>query len=114
MVRVKRGYVARRRRKKVLKLAKGFRGAMGRLFRIADQAVTHSLTYSYRDRRNKKRFFRRLWIARINAAVRIEGLSYSKFINLLNKANVKLDRKILSEIAIFDKDTFSKIVAKVK
>lgn len=114
MVRVKRGYVARRRRKKVLKLAKGFRGAMGRLFRIADQAVSHALNYSYRDRRNKKRFFRRLWITRINAATRQQGLSYSNFINSLNKANIKLDRKILSEIAIFDKETFSKIVEKVK
>lgn len=114
MVRVKRGFVARRRRKKVLKLAKGFRGAMGRLYRLADQAVTHALVYSYRDRRQRKRQFRRLWIARINAAVREQGLSYSKFINLLKVNNVKLDRKILADIAVYDKDTFAKIAQSVK
>lgn len=113
MVRVKRGFVARKRRKKILSLAKGFRASMGRLFRIAHQAVTHALSYSYRDRRNKKRDFRKLWIARINAAVRSNGMSYSKFINALKVHEIKLDRKILSDIAIFDKETFSKIVQNV-
>ena len=110
MVRVKRGFVARRRRKKVLKLAKGFRGAMGRLYRIADQAVTHALSYNYRDRRQRKRQFRGLWIARLNAAVRACGISYSKFINLLKKKNILLDRKILADIAVYDNITFTKIV----
>lgn len=110
MVRVKRGFVARKRRKKILKMAKGFRASMSKLFRIAHQAVTHALTYSYRDRRTKKRNFRKLWIARINAAVRINGMSYSRFINSLKVKQIKIDRKILSDIAIFDKETFSKIV----
>ncbi|HAR62934.1 MAG: 50S ribosomal protein L20 [Candidatus Margulisiibacteriota bacterium] len=114
MVRVKRGFVARRRRKKILNLAKGFRGSMSRLYRIAHQAVTHALVYAYRDRRNKKRQFRQLWIARISAAVKNNGMSYSKFIYELKNKNIKIDRKIMSDIAIFDKDTFSKIVETVK
>jgi large subunit ribosomal protein L20 len=114
VVRVKRGNVARQRRKKILKLAKGFRGAMSRLYRIADQAVKHALVNSYRDRKRKKGDFRKLWIARINAAVREHGLSYSKFINLLKQKNIKLDRKILSDIAIYDPETFAAIVNEVK
>jgi len=114
VVRVKRGFVARRRRKKILNLAKGFRGSMSRLYRIAHQAVTHALVYAYRDRRNKKRQFRQLWIARISAAVKNNGMSYSKFIYELKNKNIKIDRKIMSDIAIFDKDTFSKIVETVK
>lgn len=114
MVRVKRGYVARRRRKKVLQRASGFRGAMSRLYRIADQAVKHALNYSYRDRRRRKRDMRSLWIVRLNAAARQNGLSYSQFINRLKQKDVLLDRKILSDIAIFDQDTFTKIVEYVK
>jgi len=102
MPRVKRGVTARARHKKVLKLAKGYYGARSRTFRVAVQAVTKAGQYAYRDRRQKKRQFRQLWIARINAASRQNGLSYSRFINGLKKASIEIDRKILADIAVFD------------
>jgi large subunit ribosomal protein L20 len=108
-MRVKRGYKARQRRKKVLKLARGFRGGRSKLFRTAADAVDKALMYAYRDRRTKKREFRRLWIARINAAARMNDLSYSKFIHGLKIAGVALDRKVLAELAISDPSAFSKI-----
>ena len=106
-MRIKRGYKARRRRKKVLKLAKGYRGGRSKLFRTAADAVDKALMYAYRDRRQRKRVFRRLWIARINAAARMNDLSYSKFIHGLKKANVELDRKVLAELAISDPAGFT-------
>jgi large subunit ribosomal protein L20 len=108
-MRIKRGFKARRRRKKVLKLAKGFRGGRSKLFRTATDAVDKALMYAYRDRRQRKRNFRRLWIARINAAARMHNLSYSKFIHGLKLANVDLDRKVLAELAISDPAGFAKI-----
>ena len=118
MARVKRGVEARRKHKKVLKLAKGYRGARSRTFKTAAQAVDKALQYATRDRRVKKRTFRSLWIQRINAAVReLEpSLNYSRFINGLNKANVIVDRKILSELAVNEPKTFKKIfdIAKSK
>jgi len=108
-MRVKRGFKARRRRKKVLKLAKGFRGGHSKLFRTAADTVDRSLMYAYRDRRQRKRDFRRLWIARINAAARMNELSYSKFIQGLKRAKIDLDRKVLAELAISDPAGFSKI-----
>jgi len=108
-MRVKRGFKARRRRKKVLKLAKGFRGGHSKLFRTAADTLDRSLRYAYRDRRQRKRDFRRLWIARINAAARINKLSYSKFIQGLKRAKIDLDRKVLAELAISDPAGFSKI-----
>ena len=108
-MRVKRGFKARRRRKKVLKLAKGFRGGHSKLFRTAADTVDRSLRYAYRDRRQRKRDFRRLWIARINAAARMNELSYSKFIQGLKRAKIDLDRKVLAELAISDPAGFSKI-----
>ncbi|MBW2603336.1 MAG: 50S ribosomal protein L20 [Deltaproteobacteria bacterium] len=108
-MRVKRGYKARRRRKKVLKLAKGFRGGRSKLFRTAADAVDKALMYAYRDRRVRKRDFRKLWIARINAAARMNNLSYSKFIHGLKLAGVELDRKVLAELAISDPSGFSRI-----
>ena len=108
-MRIKRGYKARRRRKKVLKLAKGFRGGRSKLFRTAADAVDKSLMYAYRDRRQRKRDFRRLWIARINAAVRIHNLSYSRFIRGLKLAKVDLDRKVLADLAVSDPAGFAKI-----
>ena len=108
-MRVKRGYKARNRRKKVLKLARGFRGGRSKLFRTAADAVDKALMYAYRDRRVKKRTFRRLWIARINAAARINNLSYSKFMHGLKLANVDLDRKVLADLAIADPSGFTKI-----
>ena len=110
-MRIKRGFKARRRRNKVLKLAKGFRGARSKLFRTAAGTVDRALNYAFRDRRQRKRDFRRLWIARINAAARINSLSYSKFINGLKKASVALDRKVLAELALSDPAGFSKIAA---
>ena len=109
-MRVKRGYKARRRRKKVLKLAKGFRGGRSKLFRTAADAVDKALMYAYRDRRVRKRDFRRLWIARINAAARMNDISYSKFIHGLKRANIELDRKILAELAISDPPGFTHLV----
>ena len=114
MPRVKRGVTARARHKKVLALAKGYRGRRGNVYRIAKQAAMKAGQYAYRDRRNKKRVFRRLWIARINAATRALGLTYSQFINGLNKAGLGLDRKVLSDIAIHDEAAFARIVEQVK
>ncbi len=108
-MRVKRGFKARKRRKKVLKLAKGFRAGRSKLFRTAADAVDKALMYSYRDRRARKRDFRRLWIARINATVRMNNLTYSKFIHGLKLAGVELDRKVLAELAISDPAGFAKI-----
>ncbi|MBT8342470.1 MAG: 50S ribosomal protein L20 [Desulfatitalea sp.] len=110
-MRVKRGYKARRRRKRVLKLARGFRGGRGKLFRTAADSLDKALNYAYRDRRQRKRDFRRLWIARINAAARINDMSYSRFINGLKRADVALDRKVLAELAVSDPSGFSKIAA---
>ena len=110
MPRVKRGNKKRKRRKKILKLAKGYRGARSKLYRTATEAVDRALNYAYRDRRAKKRDFRRLWITRINAAARLEGISYSKLLHGLNKANISIDRKILAELAVSDPVGFSKIV----
>ncbi|AFZ00599.1 50S ribosomal protein L20 [Calothrix sp. PCC 6303] len=109
MTRVKRGNVARKRRKKILKLAKGFRGSHSTLFRTANQQVMKALRSSYRDRKKKKRDFRRLWIARINAAARLHGLSYSKLIGNLKKVNVNLNRKMLAQLAVLDPAGFSKV-----
>ena len=109
-MRVKRGFKARRRRKKVLKLAKGFRGGRSKLYRTAADAGDKALMYAYRDRRTRKRDFRRLWIARINAAARLNNISYSKFMHGLKLANIELDRKVLAELAISDPNGFSQIV----
>lgn len=114
MPRVKRGVTAHVRHKKVLKAAKGYYGARSRTYRVAVQAVTKAGQYAYRDRRQKKRQFRQLWIVRINAAARQNGLSYSKFINGLKRASIEIDRKILSDIAIQDKATFTALVEKAK
>ena len=114
MPRVKRGVTARARHKKVLALAKGFRGRRGNVFRIAKQAVMKAGQYAYRDRRTKKRVFRQLWIARINAAARECGLTYSQFANGLKKAAIEIDRKMLADIAVHDKAAFAGIVAQVK
>ena len=110
-MRIKRGFKARRRRKKVLKLAKGFRGGRSKLFRTAADAVDKALMYAYRDRRQRKRDFRKLWIARINAAARMHNLSYSRFINGLKKAGVALDRKVLADLAITDPTGFAQIAS---
>src|SRR5690625_6130610 len=110
MTRVKRGVVARRRHKKVLKMAKGYYGARSRLFRVAKQAVIKAGQYAYRDRRQRKRQFRSLWIARINAASRANGLSYSRLIAGLRKAKIGLDRKVLADLAVHDKQAFSAVV----
>lgn len=108
-MRVRRGYKARKRRKKVLKLAKGFRGGRSKLYRTAADAVDKALMYAYRDRKARKRDFRRLWIARINAAARLNNLSYSRFIHGLKVANVELDRKILAEMAVSDPSGFAEL-----
>jgi len=110
-MRIKRGFKARRRRNKVLKLARGFRGGRSKLFRTAAGTLDRALNYAFRDRRQRKRDFRKLWIARINAAARLNELSYSKFISGLKKAGVALDRKVLAELAISDPAGFSKIAA---
>lgn len=110
MTRVKRGNVARKRRKKVLKLAKGFRGSHSRLFRVANQQVMKALRNAYRDRRKRKRDFRRLWIVRINAAARQEGISYSQLTGNLKKANIQINRKMLAQMAVLDPEGFSKVV----
>lgn len=114
MSRVKRGVTAHARHKKVLKKAKGYYGARSRVYRVAKQAVTKAGQYAYRDRRQRKRQFRALWIARINAAARMYGLSYSRFINGLKKADIAVDRKMLADIAVYDIDTFGKIAEKAK
>ncbi|MEW6227565.1 MAG: 50S ribosomal protein L20 [Bacillota bacterium] len=110
MPRAKGGFVTRRRHKKILKMAKGFTGAKSKVFRRANEAVMKSLQYAYRDRRNKKRDFRKLWIARINAAARMEGMSYSKFMDGLHKAGVGINRKILADLAVNDQNAFSELV----
>lgn len=110
MPRVTRGFKARRRRNKVLTLAKGFRGAKHRLFRTAAEAVDRALCYAYRDRRVKKREFRQLWIARINAAAKLNGISYSRLINGLAQHSIELDRKVLSNLAIVDPSAFTAVV----
>ncbi|MBQ0798241.1 MAG: 50S ribosomal protein L20 [Porticoccaceae bacterium] len=114
MPRVKRGVTAHRRHKKVLKQAKGYYGARSRVYRVAKQAVTKAGQYAYRDRRVKKRTFRVLWIARINAQARVEGISYSRLIAGLKKANIELDRKVLADLAVHDKSAFGGIVAQAK
>jgi large subunit ribosomal protein L20 len=106
-MRIKRGFKARRRRKKILKLAKGYRGGRSKLYRTAADAVDKALQYAYRDRRARKRDFRRLWIARINAAARLNSLSYSRLIQGLKRARVEVDRKILAELAVSDPNAFS-------
>ena len=111
-MRVKRGFKARQRRKKVLKLAKGYRGARSKLYRTAADAVDKALTYAYRDRKVRKRDFRRLWIARINAAARMNDMSYSRLISGLKKQNIELDRKILADLAVSDPEGFSRIAAR--
>jgi len=108
-MRVKRGYTATRRRKKVLKLAKGYRGGRSKLFRTAADSVDKSLMYAFRDRKARKRDYRRLWIARINAAARMNDLTYSKLMHGLRVAGVDLDRKVLAELAVSDPTGFSKI-----
>jgi len=108
-MRIKRSTKARKRRKKVLKLAKGYRGGRSKLFRTAADAVDKALMYAYRDRRARKRDFRKLWIVRINAAVRMNNLSYSKFMNGLKRANISLDRKVLAELAVSDPSGFARI-----
>jgi large subunit ribosomal protein L20 len=114
MARVKRGNVLRKRHKKILKLAKGFKGARSRLFIVANQAVMKALTYQYRDRRIKKRNMRRLWIVRINAAARSHGFSYSKLTNNLKKANITVNRKMLADIAVKDPAAFKVVVDTAK
>ncbi len=114
MARVKRGVNAKKRHKKILKLAKGYYGAKSKLFRTANQAVTKSLTYAFIGRKQRKRDFRKLWIARINAATRAHGMSYSKFMGGLKKANINLNRKVLSELAIHNPDDFAKLVETAK
>lgn len=114
MARVKRGVTAKARHKKVLKAAKGYYGARSRVFRVAKQAVIKAAQYAYRDRRQRKRQFRALWIQRINAAARQHGLSYSKFINGLKKAAVELDRKVLADIAVHDPAGFAKLADTAK
>ncbi len=113
MVRVKRGNIRAKRRKRILKLAKGFYGSLHRLYRPAKQAVVQALTNSFRGRREKKRVYRSVWIARLNAACRENGLTYSRFINLCKKKDVQLNRKMLAEIALFDAKGFTKIIETV-
>jgi large subunit ribosomal protein L20 len=114
MPRVKRGVASKARHKKVLKQAKGYYGARSRLFKTANQAVTKAGQYAYRDRRQRKRQFRALWIARINAASRMHELSYSRFINGLNKAGIEVDRKILADIAVHDAEAFGVLAEQAK
>ena len=113
-MRVKRGNVLRKRRKKILKLAKGFLGARSRIFKVANIAVMKKLKYQYRDRRVLKRNMRSLWIIRINAAVRALGLSYSKFMNMLKKANIQVNRKMLADLAVNEPEAFNVLVEEAK
>ena len=113
MARVKRGVIAGARHKKILKLARGYNGARSRVFRVAKQAVIKAGQYAYRDRRQKKRQFRSLWITKINAAARLNNLSYSKFMNYLHKSDLEIDRKILADIAANNPEKFSNIVKSV-
>ena len=110
MVRVKRGNVARKRRKKILSIASGYRGAHSVLFRVANQQVMKALRYSYIGRKQKKRIFRKIWISRINAAARLNGISYSHLMNKFKKSNIDLNRKMLSQIAVLDTSTFKSLV----
>ena len=114
MPRVKRGVTARRRHKKVLKLTKGHRGQRHRLFRRANESLLHALSYAYRDRRDRKGQFRRLWIMRINAAAREQGLTYGRLINGLNKAGVEIDRKVLADLAVRDPVAFAAVASQAK
>ena len=114
MARVKRGVVARRRHKKILNQAKGYYGARSRVYRVAKQAVIKAGQYAYRDRRNRKRAFRALWIVRINAGARANGLSYSRLIAGLKKANVEIDRKVLADLAMNEQQAFAAVVEKAK
>jgi len=114
MARVKRGVIAHRRHKKILKKAKGYYGARSRVFRVAKQAVIKAGQYAYRDRRQRKRQFRALWIARINAAARLNGLSYSRFIAGMKKASIEIDRKVLADLAVHEQAAFSAVVEKAK
>jgi large subunit ribosomal protein L20 len=114
MSRVKRGITARKKRRKILKLAKGFFGARSRLIRTATEAVNKAMKYAYRDRRARKREFRQLWIARINAAARLNNISYSRLINGMKKSGIGLDRKILAELAVNDPQGFSQVVVMAK
>ena len=114
MARVKRGVTAHARHKKVLDLAKGYRGRKKNVFRLATQAVTRAGVYAFRDRRVKKREFRALWIARINAAAREHGLSYSRLMNGLKKASIEIDRKVLSDLALFNREAFAGLAAQAK
>ena len=114
MPRVKRGVTAKARHKKVLELAKGYRGRRNHVYRIAKEAVMKAGQYAYRDRRNKKRVFRALWIARINAAVRNAGMTYSVFMNGLKKASVEVDRKVLADLAVMDKPAFARFIEQAK
>jgi large subunit ribosomal protein L20 len=114
MPRVKRGVTARRRHKKVLSQAKGYYGARSRIYRVAKQAVIKAGQYAYRDRRQRKRQFRALWIARINAGARLNEMSYSRFINGLKKANIEIDRKVLADLAVHEKDAFTALVTRAK
>ncbi len=113
-MRTTNGPATRRRRKKVLKQAKGYSGARHATFKKAKESVTRALCYAYRDRRNRKREFRRLWILRINAAVRMQGMSYSQFMNGLNKAGIELDRKVLADMAIHEEQVFGELVVMAK
>ncbi len=110
MARVKRGATVKRRHKKILKLAKGYRGSTSKVFKLANQQVMRSLAFAYRDRRQKKRNFRKLWITRINAAARQNGMSYSKLMNGLKKAGVEINRKMLADLAVNDSNAFSQLV----
>lgn len=114
MARVKRGVIANRRHKKVLKQAKGYYGARSRIYRVAKQAVTKAGQYAYRDRRTKKRVFRALWITRINAQARENGITYSQLIAGLKKANIEVDRRVLADLAVHDKPAFGAIVEQAK
>ena len=114
MARVKRGNVARKRRNKILRLARGFRGSNGSLFRTANQRVMKALCNAYRDRRRRKRDFRRLWITRINAAARLNGINYSRLINGMKQSDIRLNRKMLAQLALIDPKCFSSVVKSAK
>ncbi len=114
MSRVKRGNVARKRRNKILRIARGYRGGNGKLFRTANQRVMKALCNAYRDRKRRKRDFRRLWIARINAAARLNGMSYSNLIGNLKKSDIRINRKMLAQLAVIDPKTFENVVSSSK
>lgn len=113
-MRVKGGIVSAKKRKKILKLAKGYRTTRSKLYKNAKEAVFRAGNYAFRDRKARKRVFRRLWITRINIATRLRGVTYSKFVNLMKKANIELDRKILADLAVNDPAVFDKIIEKIK